>query len=111
MYSGNTKTTNELTASNKQIRQTTGEHLEVFQVWHNLCSELTSMLSFMLRFSFIFRYFKVFQVNIIVYILLILSVDNKYINNLFKEAIDQYIQDTRQVFQVWHNLCSELTSM
>jgi hypothetical protein len=31
--------------------------------------------------------------------------------NLFKEAIDQYIQDTRQVFQVWHNLCSELTSM
>jgi sporulation protein YlmC with PRC-barrel domain len=27
MYSGNTKTTNELTASNKQIRQTTGEHL------------------------------------------------------------------------------------
>jgi hypothetical protein len=30
---------------------------------------------------------------------------------LFKEAIDQYIQDKRQVFQVWHNLCSELTSM
>jgi hypothetical protein len=28
-----------------------------------------------------------------------------------KEAIDQYIQDTSQVFQVWHNLCSELTSM
>jgi hypothetical protein len=25
--------------------------------------------------------------------------------------IDQYIQDTRQIFQVWHNLCSELTSM
>jgi hypothetical protein len=24
---------------------------------------------------------------------------------------DQYIQDKRQVFQVWHNLCSELTSM
>jgi hypothetical protein len=30
---------------------------------------------------------------------------------LFKETIDQYIQDTRQVFQVWHNLYSELTSM
>jgi hypothetical protein len=30
---------------------------------------------------------------------------------LFKEAIDQYIQDMRQLFQVWHNLCSELTSM
>jgi hypothetical protein len=24
----------------------------------------------------------------------------KYINNLFKEAIDQYTQDPRQVFQV-----------
>ena len=24
---------------------------------------------------------------------------------LLKEAIDQYIQDMRQVFQVWHNLC------
>jgi hypothetical protein len=33
----------------------------------------------------------------------------KNINNLFKEAIDQYT-DRRQVFQVWHNLCSELTS-
>jgi hypothetical protein len=30
---------------------------------------------------------------------------------MFKEAIDQYIQDMRQVFQVWHNLCSELTSI
>jgi hypothetical protein len=35
----------------------------------------------------------------------------KKFNNLFKEAIDQYIQDMRQGFQVWHNLCSELTSM
>jgi hypothetical protein len=25
--------------------------------------------------------------------------------------IDIYIQDTIQVFQIWHNLCSELTSM
>jgi hypothetical protein len=25
--------------------------------------------------------------------------------------ISRSIQDTRQVFQVWHNLCSELTSM
>ena len=32
---------------------------------------------------------------------------------MFKKAIDQYIheQDTIQVFQIWHNLCSELTSM
>ena len=30
---------------------------------------------------------------------------------MFKKAIDQYIQDTIQVFQVWHNLCSEMTSM
>ena len=28
-----------------------------------------------------------------------------------KKAIDQYIQDTIQVFEFWHNLCSELTSM
>ena len=28
-----------------------------------------------------------------------------------KKAIDQYIQDTIQVFQIWHNLCSELTSI
>ena len=35
----------------------------------------------------------------------------KHINNLFKKAIDQYIQDMRQLFQAWHNLCSELTSM
>ena len=42
---------------------------------------------------------------------LIVSLVKKKINNLFKEAIDQYIQDTRQVFQVWHNLCPELTSM
>ena len=27
------------------------------------------------------------------------------------QAIDQYIQDTIQVFQIWHNLCSELTSI
>ena len=33
------------------------------------------------------------------------------INNLFKKAIDQYIQDTIQVIQIWHNLCSELTSL
>jgi hypothetical protein len=33
------------------------------------------------------------------------------ISSEFKEAIDQYIQDTSEVFQVWHNLCSELTSM
>jgi hypothetical protein len=43
------------------------------------------------------------------------TLDNKRceknINNVFKEEIDQYIQNTRQVFQVWHNLCSELTSM
>jgi hypothetical protein len=26
-------------------------------------------------------------------------------------VIDQYIQDTIQVFQTWHNLCSKLTSM
>jgi hypothetical protein len=32
-------------------------------------------------------------------------------NNLHKNAIDQYIEDTIQVFQIWHNLCSELTSM
>ena len=30
---------------------------------------------------------------------------------MFKKAIDQYIQDTIQVFQIWHNVCSELTSM
>ena len=35
----------------------------------------------------------------------------KNINNLFKKAIDQYLQVTIQVFQIWHNLCSELTSM
>ena len=28
-----------------------------------------------------------------------------------KKAIDQYIQDTIQVFQISHNLCSELTSI
>jgi hypothetical protein len=24
---------------------------------------------------------------------------------LFKKEIDHYIQDTIQVFQIWHNLC------
>ena len=33
------------------------------------------------------------------------------INNLLKKAIDQYIQDTIQVFHIWHNLSSELTSI
>jgi hypothetical protein len=33
------------------------------------------------------------------------------INNLLKKAIYQYIQDTIQVFQISHNLCSELTSI
>ena len=28
-----------------------------------------------------------------------------------KNLTPYYLQDTRQVFQVWHNLCSELTSM
>ena len=37
----------------------------------------------------------------------------KNINNLFKKAIDQYmyIQDTIQVFQIWHNLCELLKCM
>ena len=30
---------------------------------------------------------------------------------MLEKAIDQNIQDTIQVFQVWHNLCLELTSM
>jgi hypothetical protein len=30
---------------------------------------------------------------------------------MLKKAIDQYIQDTIQVFQIWHNLCSELMSI
>jgi hypothetical protein len=30
---------------------------------------------------------------------------------LKKKAIDQYIQDTIQVFQILHNLCVELTSI
>ena len=33
------------------------------------------------------------------------------INNFLKKAIYQYIQDTIQVFQISHNLCSELTSI
>ena len=33
------------------------------------------------------------------------------INNLLKKAIDQYIQNTIQIFQIWHNLSSELTSI
>ena len=39
-----------------------------------------------------------------------ISLAKKNINNLPKKAIIQYIQDTTQVFQTWHNLCSELTS-
>ena len=27
---------------------------------------------------------------------------------MLKKAIDQYIQDTIQVFQIWHNLCELL---
>jgi hypothetical protein len=43
---------------------------------------------------------------------LIVSFVKKNINNLLKKkAIDQYIQDTIQVFEFWHNLCSELTSI
>ena len=38
-------------------------------------------------------------------------MQRKNFNNLFKKAIDQYIQDAIQVFQIWHNLYSELTSM
>jgi UDP-N-acetylglucosamine:LPS N-acetylglucosamine transferase len=43
--------------------------------------------------------------------LLIESFVQKNINKLLKEAIDQEIQDMRQVFQIWHILCSEQTSM
>jgi hypothetical protein len=32
-------------------------------------------------------------------------------NNLFIKPIDQYIQDKIQVFHIWHNLSSELTSI
>jgi len=35
----------------------------------------------------------------------------KNINSLFKYVIDQYIQGTIQVFQIWRNLCSEWTNM
>jgi hypothetical protein len=42
---------------------------------------------------------------------LIISFVKKIINRFLKKAIDQYIQDTIQVFQIWHNLCSELTSI
>ena len=28
----------------------------------------------------------------------------KNINNLLKKAINQYLQDTIQVFQIWHNM-------
>ena len=42
---------------------------------------------------------------------MIVSFAKKNINNLLQKAIDQYIQDTIQVFQIWHNLCSELTSI
>jgi hypothetical protein len=44
----------------------------------------------------------------------IISIDD-FVKNIsticLKKAIDQYIQDTIQVFQIWHNLCSELSSM
>ena len=42
---------------------------------------------------------------------MIVSFVKKNINNLLKKAIDQYIHDTIQVFQIWHNLCAELTSI
>jgi len=29
---------------------------------------------------------------------------------LFKGVIDQYIQGSIQVFRIWHNSCSKLTS-
>jgi hypothetical protein len=35
----------------------------------------------------------------------------KNINNLLKKAKDQYIQGMIKEFQIWHNLCSEQTSM
>jgi hypothetical protein len=108
------------------------------------------------RFSFIFRYFKIFQmsqmftgglsdllscgrfvgcfciarilVSFITYVLSITCycilyilyicislylvklwwfIENK--RYILKKAIDQYIHDT--IFQIWHNLCSELTSI
>ena len=42
---------------------------------------------------------------------LIVSFKKKLSTICLKKTIDQYIQDKRQVFHVWHNLCSELTSM
>jgi hypothetical protein len=42
---------------------------------------------------------------------LIVGFVKKNINNLLKKGIYQYIQDTIQLFQIWHNLCSELTSI
>ena len=43
----------------------------------------------------------------LVYIWLLI-VSFAYKNN---QAIDQYLQDVIQVFQIWHKLCSELTSI
>ena len=37
--------------------------------------------------------------------IIFVSFVKKNINNLFKKEIDHYIQDTIQVFQIWHNLC------
>jgi hypothetical protein len=37
---------------------------------------------------------------------LIVGFVKKNINNLLKKGIYQYIQDTIQLFQIWHNLCS-----
>ena len=42
---------------------------------------------------------------------MIVGFVKKNINNLLKKGIYQYIQDTIQLFQIWHNLCSELTSI
>ena len=39
------------------------------------------------------------------------SFVKKNINNSLKKTIDQYMHDTIQVFQIWHNLCSELMSI
>ena len=39
------------------------------------------------------------------------SFVKKNINNSLKKTIDQYMHDTIQVFQIWHNLCSELTNI
>jgi uncharacterized membrane protein len=92
----------------KAIDQYIQDTIQVCQIWHNLCSERTSMWTFKMysrwKESFIFRYFKIFQVFQMFTCglsdLLLLAVDS-----LIGFVLREYILKVHILIRSEHKLC------